>query len=173
MPVRASIDVRQLREANKLVKMIDPGIRDGFVRDLKSDLKPYARKIVNDIPGRGTPPLSGMANRGRLGWGTVTSSQHVTPGGGRGSLARIEIYARSPFKAGFKMADLAGTSNYTSTPQGFSMNSALQRRFRLSQNGRGGRFAWAGFMRHRPDFLNVVMYRLDQYCLEIERRMFR
>jgi hypothetical protein len=173
MPLRATIDVRQLRQANKLVAQIDPGIRAGFVRDLKSDLKPYARKIVNDIPARGNPPLSGMGNRGRLGWGTVASSQHVTPGGGKGSLARIEIYGRAPFKAGFKMADLAGTSTYTSTPQGFSMNSALQTRFPLSQNGRGGRFVWRGFMKYRPDFLRVVMFRLDQYCFEIERRMFR
>jgi hypothetical protein len=173
MPVRATIDTRQLREANKLVKQIDPQIRNGFVKDLKSDLKPYARSIVNSIPPRGNPPLSGMANRGRLGWGTVSSTEHVTPGSGRGSLARIEIYARQPFRAGFKMADLAGTSTYTATPQGRAMNANLQRRAALSQGGKGGRYVWAGFMRYRPAFLGVVMYRLDQYCAEIERRMFR
>jgi hypothetical protein len=37
----------------------------------------------------------------------------VNPGGGRGSLARIEIFGRAPYRAGLKMVDLAGTSNYT------------------------------------------------------------
>lgn len=171
MPLRATIDSRQLREAAKIVREIDPEIQKGFVRDLKADLKPYAQKIVNDIPGRGTPPLSGMRGTARQSWGTTQASTHVTPGGSRGSLARIEIFGRAPYRAGLKMVDLAGTSNYTATPQGFSMNSALQRRFPLSQNGRAGRFVWRGFMKHRPAFVRVVINRLDQYSDEITRRM--
>jgi hypothetical protein len=65
MPLRATIDSRQLREASKIVREIDPEIRKGFVRDLKADLRPYATKIVRDIPGRGKPPLVGYGRNWR------------------------------------------------------------------------------------------------------------
>ncbi len=179
MPVRAVVDSSMLREAAKRVKQIDPEIRKGFIRDLKADLKPYASKIVSDIPGRGNPPLSGMSSTGRVGgrtdmaWGGARASIHVTPGGGRGSLARIEVFGPNNTKAGFKMVDLAGTSTYTETTQGQIMNERLQSRFPLSQGGKGGRFAWAGFMKHRPAFVQQVITRLDQYADEINRRFFR
>jgi hypothetical protein len=171
MPLRATIDSRQLREASKIVREIDPEIRKGFVRDLKADLRPYAAKIVRDIPGRDNPPLSGMRGTARQSWGSTQSGAYVNPGGGRGSLARIEIFGRAPYRAGLKMVDLAGTSNYTKTPQGTAMNTALQRRFPLSEGGRAGRFVWKGFMKHRPAFVRVVIDRLDQYSDEITRRM--
>jgi hypothetical protein len=175
MPLRATIDSRQLREASKIVREIDPEIRKGFVRDLKADLRPYANKIVRDIPGRGKPPLSGMGGTGRLSWGSTQAGVYVNPAGGRGSLARIEIFGRAPYRAGLKMVDLAGTSNYTATPQGRAMitnpKGGLEDRFPLSANGRGGRFIWKGFMKHRPAFVRVVIDRLDQYSDEITRRM--
>jgi hypothetical protein len=178
MPLRAVVDSSYLREAAKRVKDIDPEIKKGFVRDLKADLKPYASQIVSDIPSSSSPPLSGMNKTGRVGgrtdmaWGGARASIHVTPGGGRGSLARIEIYGPNNRKAGFKMVDLAGTSTYTETPQGEIMNEQLRRRFPLSQGGKGGRFAWAGFMKYRPAFVQQVIKRLDQYSDEINRRYF-
>jgi len=171
MPVRATVDSSMLRVAARHVKEIDRDIQKGFVRTLKADLKPYANQIARDIPGRGNPPLSGMSGTGRQSWGTTQSSQHVTPGGGRGSLARIEIYGRAPYRAGLKMVDLAGTSNYTATPQGRAMNAALQERFPLSNGGKAGRFVWRGFMKYRPQFLKVVVRRLDEYSAEIQRRI--
>jgi hypothetical protein len=127
MPLRAVVDSSMLREAAKRVKDIDPEIRKGFIKDLKSDLKPYADKIVADIPRKGAPPLSGMANLGRLRWGGARASIHVTPSGGRGSLARIEIYGPGDTKGGFKMVDLAGTSDYVETNQGDEMIYNLRR----------------------------------------------
>lgn len=171
MPLRAVVDSSRLREAARQVKDIDPTIRKNFIRDLKADLKPYANAITAQIPKKGNPPLSGMANDGRLRWGGARNSVHVTPGGGRGSLARIEIYGPGDSKAGFKMVDLAGTSNYTATRQGEAMNRELQRRFPLSQDGKAGRFAWRGFMANRPAFLERTIARLDQYADEISRRI--
>jgi hypothetical protein len=172
MPLRAVVDSSMLREAAKRVKEIDPEIRKGFIKDLKADLKPYAAQIVAGIPGKGAPPLSGMANSGRLRWGGARASIHVTPGGGRGSLARIEIYGPGDTKGGFKMVDLAGTKNNPETNQGDAMINNLRRRFPLSQNGKGGRFAWKGFMQHRPAFVKQVIVRLDEYADRISRRFF-
>jgi hypothetical protein len=172
MPLRATVDSSALREAQKRVKEIDPEIRKGFIRDLKADLKPYATSIVSGVPNAGNPPLSGMATSGRLRWGGARASIHVTPGGGRGSLARIEIYGPGDSRGGFKMADLAGTSNYTKTPQGEALVSNLQSRFALSAGGKGGRFAWAGFMRYRPQFIKRAVERLNEYGDRINRRFF-
>jgi len=178
MPLKAVVDSSMLREAAKRVKQIDPEIRKGFIRDLKTDLKPYAASIVANIPGKGNPPLSGMDAKRRVGgrtdmaWGGARAGVYVTPGGGRGSLARMEIYGPGNYKAGFKMVDLAGTSSYTNTEQGRIMNARLQERFPLSEGGKGGRFAWSGFMKYRPVFVQKVIVRLDQYAREINRRFF-
>jgi hypothetical protein len=190
MPLRAVVDSSVLREAAKRVKQIDPEIKKGFVRDLKTDLKPYARSIAGDVPTLGRPgAMRGFGHAGRTRWTKVTGSSYVTPGGGRGSLARIEIYGSGATgRAAFKMADLAGTQNdygnglyaklgsspwYLINGQGQDMVSRLADFGKLSAGGKGGRFAWAGFMKHRPKFVQQAITRLDQYSDEINRRFFR
>jgi hypothetical protein len=171
MPLKAVVDSSRLREAARQVKEIDPTIRANFIRDLKADLKPYANAISGDVPGKGSPPLPNFGVGLQHRWTGARNSVHVTPGGGRGSLARIEIYGPGIGKGAFKLIDLAGTSTYTETPQGEAMNRNLQARFPLSQDGKGGRFAWKGFMANRPAFVKQVIVRLDQYADEISRRI--
>jgi hypothetical protein len=189
MPMRATVDSSALREAAKIVREVDPEIRKGFIRDLKTDLKPYANKIAKDVPTLGTPgAMRGFGHGGRTRWGPVQGSAYVTPGGGRGSLARMEIYGRGQTRSALKIADLAGTrQNYNnglyakigSSPlyfingQGQDMVSRLTDFGKLSANGRGGRFVWAGFMKHRPAFLRKAVDRLDQYSDAITRRVSR
>jgi len=183
MPVYPVVDSSMLREAAKRVKEIDPQIRKDLINGLKTDLKPYAAQIASGVPAN--PPLSGFAHNGRTRWSKITGSAYVTPGGGRGSLARIEIYGRGEARAGLKYADLAGTKNnfqdgkmsnrgrspsYMVNGQGRALARNLQQRYPLSAGGKGGRFAWAGFMKHRPAFLDVVVKRLDEYSSKIERR---
>jgi hypothetical protein len=169
MPMRAVVDSSRLREAARQVKDIDPTIRKNFIRDLKADLKPYANAITAQIPGKGSPPLSGFGRGLQHRWTGARNSIHVTPGGGRGSLARIEIYGPGEGKGAFKLIDRAGTSSYTNTTQGEAMNKNLEDLFPLSANGKGGRFAWKGFMANRPAFVKQVIARLDQYADEISR----
>jgi hypothetical protein len=186
---RATVDSSALREAAKLVKEIDPEIRKGFIRDLKTDLKPYAGEIVSDVPKLGEPNfMRGFGHSGRTSWGPVQASVYVTPGGGSGSLARMEIFGRGEKRAAFKMADLAGTRQrygnglfsrlgsqpfYQINGQGEDMVSRLTDFGTLSANGKGGRFAWAGFMKYRPKFLDKVVRRLDEYSAAIEQRLAR
>jgi hypothetical protein len=189
MPMRATVDSSALRQAAKIVREIDPEIRKGFMRDLKSDLKPYANKIAKDVPTLGTPgAMRGFGHSGRTSWGAVQGSAYVSPGGGKGSLARIEIYGRGQNRAALKMADLAGTrgnygnglyakqgsaTSYFINGQGQDMVSRLTDFGKLSANGKGGRFVWAGFMKHRPWFVKVAINRLDQYSDAITRRISR
>jgi hypothetical protein len=191
MPLVPTIDSAKLREAAARVKEIDPEIRKELIANLKADLKPYADRIVSQVPSGA--PISGFRHLGRTQWDQVKASVYVTPGGGKGSVARIEVFGKTN-KAAFKIADRAGTRNRGSgrnrgyaretaggivsvapfaTRSGDAMIDALQQKYPLSAGGRGGRFAWANFMRYRPQFVNAVIERLDKYSQAIADRIVK
>jgi hypothetical protein len=183
------VDTADLRRAAKQVKEIDPKIRTQLIRDLKKVMKPYADSILGKIPSR--PPLSGMGrHEGRLRWEAPTYSLHVTPGGGKGSLGRIEFFAKQPYGAMFKLADLAGTRNrgdrvrreHTratrrgrvtvrthNTRSGDVLIEKLQGRYPLSAGGKGGRFVWREAMEVRPELVDLFITELDNYAARIEK----
>jgi hypothetical protein len=187
MPVRCEIDSSDLRRIARKVRELEPAIKKEMVDGLKSDLKPYAQQIAGDVPTLGVPgAMRGFGHGGRTAWGKVQGSAYVTPGGGRGSVARMEIFGRGQRRAAFKIADLAGTKEdygdglyatvgtspwYFINGQGRDMVSRLADFGRLSANGKGGRFAWAGFMKYRPRFLNVTIDRLDKYAQKVGERI--
>jgi hypothetical protein len=188
MPVRAQIDSSQLRLVARKVKLLDPEIRKEMIKGLKTDLKPYANQIAADVPVLGSPGrMRGFGHGGRTSWGPVQGSAYVTPGGGKGSVARMEIFGRGQKRAAFKIADLAGTKNnygngnmaklpggqalYQIMGQGQDMVSRLTDFGKLSAGGKGGRFAWAGFMKYRPLFLKVTINRLDSYAQKVGERI--
>ena len=189
MPLRAVVDTRALREAAKIVREVDPEIRKGFIRDLKADLKPYAASIAGDVPMLGQPGnMRGWAHDGRTKWSKVRTGVYVTPGGGKGSLARIEIFGTGAFKAALKYADLAGTRNdyndgnqsnngkrptYRINGQGRAMVQRLNEIAPLSEDGKGGRFVWSGFMKYRPTFVKQAIKRLDEYSEAINKKIGR
>jgi hypothetical protein len=190
MPVNVIpvVDTADLRRAAKQVKEIDPKIRTQLIRDLKGVMKPYADTILSKIPSQA--PLSGMGrHQGRLRWEPPTYSLHVTPGGGRGSLGRIEFFSKSPYGAMFKLADLAGTRNrgagvrreHTratrrgsvtvrshSTTSGDVLIQKLSSRYPLSAGGKGGRFVWKEAMQARPELVALFITELDRYAERIE-----
>jgi hypothetical protein len=187
--VKPVVDTADLRRAAKAVREIDPKIRTQLIRDLKAIMAPFAGRILAKIPAQ--PPLSGMGrHQGRLRWETPTYSLHVTPGGGKGSLGRIEFYAKQPYGAMFKLADRAGTRNrgtrirreYTrsingrrvtvashGTTSGDVMIQRLSSRYPLSAGGKGGRFVWKNAMEFRPELVDLFITQLDKYAERIER----
>lgn len=184
MPAYPVIDSSMLREAGKQVRQIEPAIRKRLLQNLKSDLKPTAQGIAAAVPSLGTPGrMRGFGHNGRTAWSNVKSTVNVTPGGGRGSLARIQIFT-SPNQAALKIADLAGTkqdynngnlsaSGYLVNGQGQDMVSRLTDFALLSANGKGGRFVWANFLKERPALIAKVVKRLDQYAAEITGKIGR
>jgi len=187
MPVRAEIDSTQLRKVARKVREVEPQIRKDLINGLKKDLKPYANQISRDVPTLGSPgSMRGWRHSGRTEWGPVQGSVYVTPGGGKGSIARIEVFGRGQRRAAFKYADLAGTkknyndgnmSNKGESPtyringQGRAMVDRLNDFGKLSEGGKAGRFAWAGFMKYRPVFLKVTISRLDEYAQKVGERI--
>jgi hypothetical protein len=187
--VKPVVDTADLRRAAKAVREIDPKIRTKLIRDLKAIMKPYAESILAKVPSR--PPLSGMGrHQGRLRWEAPTYSLHATPGGGKGSLGRIEFYSKQPYGAMFKLADLAGTRNRGAkirrehtravggrrvtvrahgTTSGDVLIQRLSSRFPLSAGGSGGRFIWKHAMAVRPELVDLFVTQLDKYAADIER----
>jgi hypothetical protein len=187
MPVYPVIDSSALRLAAKQVKDIDPEIRKRLLRGLKSDLAPTGARIAALVPQLGVPgSVRGFGHKGRTGWGKVKASTHVTPGGGKGSVARFEIYT-SPNQAALKIADLAGTKgqygngNYSKgglqpyfiNGQGEDLVTRLSEVSLLSAGGKGGRFVWANFMKERPALVRRVEAKLEIYAQEISRGIGR
>jgi hypothetical protein len=187
MPLRAEIDSSELRRIARKVKDLEPAIRKELIDGLKSDLKPYANQIARDVPTLGFPgAMRGFGHESRTAWGPVQGAAYVTPGGGKGSVARMEIFGRGQRRAAFKIADLAGTKEnyrdglyakvgnspwYFINGQGRDMVSRLTDFGRLSAGGKGGRFAWAGFMKYRPLFLRMTIGRMDEYAQKVGERI--
>lgn len=192
--VRVEIDQDSLRLFSRALKEIDPELRKQVGKDIKSALKPVANSILSTIPTEA--PLSGMARHsGRTRWSKPQAGVYATPGSGSGSIARIEIFGKGQYKAGFKLADLAGTRNsgdkvtraYSRTTRsgtviavqphrtrsGDALISRLQQRYPLSAGGRGGRFAWQAFMEKRPELIDNVLKIINRYVDTINAKGLR
>jgi hypothetical protein len=186
MPMVPEIDSSKLRLVARKVKEIDPSIRKELLQNLKKQLVPYANDIAADVPTLGSVgKVRGFGSHsGRTSWSPVKASVYVSPGGGKGSVARMEVYGTSN-RAALKIAELAGTrgnygdGNYSKgglipyfiNGQGRDMVSALTKVRRLSAGGKGGRFVWASFMKYRPRFLDNVVQEMNRYAQKVGERL--
>jgi hypothetical protein len=91
---------------------LTPGLKKQLIRDAKAIGKPIAAVIKSQIPT--TAPLSGMANNGRLGWGSGKPANSVTVKfrSGRSRYTAVtplvSVWVNSPMTA---VADIAGKGN--------------------------------------------------------------
>jgi len=158
-----------LREFNRKLQQINPELRKQVGKDIKAALGPQVNAMKSRIPTQ--PPLSGMGgHRGRTAWRGVNVSAYASPGGGKGAIARIEVFGRGQGRAIVKMADLAGTrGSYIQGVRGRKFVQNLERRYPLSASGRGGRFAWANFIKTRPILIDNVVKILNKYADTVSR----
>lgn len=163
MPVVPTIDASQLKAFNAKIRQIDPDLRKAFTKEIKGALTPAANEIKSGIPSQA--PLSGMRDwkGGNVGVRASTA--------GKGPLAFLNAYGRGSGDRIFKIADLAGTKGtYTQGERGRQFNQSLQRRFPLSAGGRGGRFAWAGFIKSRPKTIDGAIKIIDKYSAMVSKK---
>lgn len=127
--------VRDIRELQKKLKAIEPGLRTEFMREVKAIGKEPQRAIQNAIPSN--PPISGLA-KGRLKWGEVkkgrqgaksTTIQFRTSMSGKSlttSLLRIRVNSGAT-----SVADMAGRSGrYVGAGyQGTGRSRPIRRRY--------------------------------------------
>lgn len=152
------LDANQVRKALRLLKSIDEEAVKDLRKDLKTRLSPFATQIANAAPPPTSPPLSGMANKGRLGWGDRRGSVGFTPGKNRANANNLVAIRISPVpiatgQAGFMLAELAGTRSSGLTPSGQNLVSVLGARAPLP--GKGGRYFYKQFRLLRPDIVKL------------------
>lgn len=198
MPIKTSIDTSDLRALSRALKQIDPALARQVGKDIKSAVRPTADRILKRIPtDLGTSGnFRGFGHSGRTAWGRPRVGVYATPGGGKGSIARIEIYGTGDRKAAFKLADLAGTRNSGDryrrehyrqggagrrggmvrggpTRSGDVLIRKLQNKYPLSAGGRGGRFAWQNFMKERPFLIDKTVDIINDYVDTVNRKGLR
>ena len=168
----AHVDTTELKKLMSEMKQLDPSLRSYFVKQLKTDLQPFANGIQNWMNSNANPPLSHFGgHNGRTRWPTsVKATAYVTPGS-RKSLARIEVFGRGQHKAAVKIADLAGTvGTYIRTTQGEALIQELNRRFR-NPNQKAGRFVWQQFISRRGEMIHFIEKTIDEFAKMTERRI--
>jgi hypothetical protein len=168
--IRAEVDANAIKRLVAELKEINPALARQLGKDLKSELNPFASSIQREMPTES--PLSGMAHGGRTGWSPAIVKVSATPGAGWGkSIARIVIEGK-PNPAMLKIAEFAGSSNYTkSTGPGRSLSRNLDRAGYPLVKGRGGRFGFAAYYRKQPEMLQIIQKVIDRFVNMTNKRL--
>ena len=170
--ITTSIDQQGLREALKELKQLDENAIKDLRANLRTGLGPAATAIAGSVQVEA--PLSGMNNKGRLGWSAVRNSVSFTPGkskkSGNSFLATIKITGKSK-KGGFEMAELAGSRTKGVTASGRAMIRGLNARYPMIK--RGGRFTYAKFRELRPQIEKLAIKILKQTTDKVNKRLVR
>ena len=167
--IRAEVDSEMIKRLVKELKEIDPALGRQLGKDLKSELRPFAQSIQNEMPTES--PLSGLVHNGRTGWDPARVTISATPGAGWGrAFARVVIEGH-PRPAALKIAEFAGSSNYTkSTGPGRSLSRNLDRAGYPLVKGRGGRFGFAAYYRKQPEMLQIIQKVIDRFVKMTNKR---
>lgn len=167
------LDASQVRRALNLLKSIDEEAVKDLRTDLKTRLSPFATQIANAAPPAGEPPLTGMANNGRLGWGPRKGTVGFTPGKNRANATNlVAIRVQSvpvSGQAGFMLAELAGTRSNGFTNSGANLVSVLGQRAPLT--GKGGRYFYKQFRSLRPDIVKLAESILNKTFARIDAEL--
>lgn len=160
--IRPEVDATRIKQLVMELKEIDPALARQLGKDLKSELTPFARSIQQEMPEES--PLSGMVHEGRTGWSPAIVKVSATPGAGWGrSIARIVIEGK-PRPAMLKIAEFAGSSNYTrSFGPGRSLSRNLDEAGFPLVKGRGGRFGFAAYYKKQPEMLRIIQGVIDRF----------
>lgn len=166
--IRPEIDAELIKRIIKELRDIDPKLARQLGKDLKSALLPFASAIQSEMPSES--PLSGLVHNGRTGWDPARVTIAATPGAGWGrSIARVVIEGH-PRPAALKIAEFAGSSNYTkSTGPGMSLVKALDRRYPLVK-GRGGRFGFRAYYQKQAQMFAIIQGVIDGFVKMTNKR---
>lgn len=159
LPKRTIIEFQ--RELNKLPDKV----RKRVARQLRTALLGPAGKIVADFPREA--PMSGMVPR----WGYVKATIRTKPDAPDGrAIALIGIAGEDKgFNRTVAITERAGSRSPGLTPWGKKMTSVLQDRYPLV--GKGGRFIWRSWLKHRPEAVRAVLSILDAFVSDYNRKV--
>ena len=126
-----------VQEAMKALRAMEPALQREAVRKIKVAAEPMAAGVREAIPTQA--PLSGMNNRGRLGWGARGGTAVKVKYGGKRNRDRNEWPLVSIVLTGAAASvyDMAGRGSPGHTPQGKALVSGL-----TAAGGSPSRAAW-------------------------------
>lgn len=187
MPVVPTIDASALKKLNAELKELDPALTRQMTKDIKTAVGPFKNAIMSDIPQEA--PIRGFrGHSGRTSWGKTKIQVY---GQSRKSIARLEVWS-TPNNVAMKIIELAGTRNNFSdqrraharntrfgvvqvpahpTRSGRALVAALKRDQDLSAGGKGGRYAWAAFIKKRGVLIGEVEKILNKFADIAERKL--
>lgn len=163
--VSLTIDVPRatLAKVQRNLDRLPADVKKSLSRNLVSALRGPAAKIVADFP---SAPMSGMVPR----WGGVKSSIRTNPASKNGrAIAVIGIAGETKnFNRLVAITERAGSRTPGLTPYGRVMTSTLQQRYPLV--GKGGRFIWRSWLKHRPEAVGGALKILNDFVSQYNRR---
>lgn len=138
-------------------------VKRRIARDIRKELQGPAGKIVSDFPP--DAPLSGMIPR----WGRVHAKIRVYPMSNEGrAIATIGIAGEDRgFNRTLAIIERAGSRSDGLTPWGRTMTKWLQERHPLV--GKGGRFVWKAWLKHRPEAIRGVVSVINKFVDDYNR----
>lgn len=163
---------------------LTPGLKKQLVRDAKAVGKPIAAIIKSQIPT--TAPLSGMAHKGRTGWGSGKPANSVTvkfrSGRSRYSAvtALVSVWVNSPMTA---IADVAGKGSMRKAKRITSEYAYKDgsRRHKVTTQGRWmivrlkernlNNFVYPNVEDHLDDAQKQVKLIVDKYARMVNRKL--
>jgi hypothetical protein len=155
-------DVQKLQR--ELMK-IEPDLKKRFIRDIKEIAEPVKTKVKSAIPV--VAPLSGMNNRGRLGWNPATGKKPgdvrvvYRAGAKRTAPMVTSLVSVNVGSAVVVMSDMAGKRNPNGrNPRG----AALIRNLSNKGAGRPSRYAWPAAEKALPGVEGKIKSIIDGYC---------
>lgn len=163
--VSLSIDIPRatITRVQRNLDRLPAEVKKALARDLRGVLKGPASSIVADFPDA---PMSGMVPR----WGRVKASIRTNPNSKNGrAIAVIGIAGETKgFNRLVAITERAGSRTPGLTPWGRKMTSVLQDRYPLV--GKGGRFIWKSWLKHRPRAVGGAIGILNKFVLQYNRR---
>ena len=142
---------------------IEPELKKRLVRDIKQVAEPVKNKVKSAIPT--IAPLSGMNNRGRLGWQPATGKKPndvriVYRAGSKRNAGLVKsLVSVNVGSAVVVMSDMAGKRN----PMGRNARGAAMIR---NLGRKPSRYAWPAAEEALPGAQGKIKNIIDGYCRE-------
>ena len=142
---------------------IEPELKKRLVRDIKQVAEPVKNKVKSAIPT--IAPLSGMNNRGRLGWQPATGKKPndvrivYRAGSKRNAGLVTSLVSVNVGSAVVVMSDMAGKRN----PMGRNARGAAMIR---NLGRKPSRYAWPAAEEALPGAQGKIKNIIDGYCRE-------
>jgi hypothetical protein len=172
MPAQFTIKEADLRVVLQELKQLDPNLRKELQQELRSELKPFASALRDNIPKQS--PLSGFdknnTNSTRYSWQTVTPGIK-TPLGKRSKGPGVYPVVSMSFtgrnkSAGFNIMELARQGR---SPQGNAMVAALNRKYPVQ--GGLGRFVIPQAKKGQEQVVRIAKGIIEKFVGKVNRRI--